>query len=274
MSRRSKKSLKTRRQKAKVFDKYFYYERAVQSPDTDVKFFRKVYRELRKSEPKILREDFCGTFQIACEWVKLASDKKSFGIDLDLEPITYGCEKHLVKLKPEQQKRIEILRANVMDPALPLADIVVAQNFSYFIFQERERLLEYFSSVRAHLKNKGMFILDCFGGSLCHEENEEFQKKRGFIYYWDQASFDPISHRAKFHIHFKLKGERKRENVFTYDWRMWSIPELRDVLKDAGFKTTHVYWEGTDSRGGGDGKFRRSEKGEACQSWISYIVAT
>jgi hypothetical protein len=44
------------------------------------------------------------------------------------------------------------------------------------------------------------------------------------------------------------------------------------MLTDAGF-TPHVYWEGSDGDGEGNGVFTRSSKGEADESWIAYIVA-
>jgi hypothetical protein len=34
------------------------------------------------------------------------------------------------------------------------------------------------------------------------------------------------------------------------------------------------YWEGTSADGeGGNGIYRRSEKGENCPAWVSYLVA-
>ena len=54
---------------------------------------------------------------------------------------------------------------------------------------------------------------------------------------------------------------------------MWSIPELRDILLEAGFVKTHVYWEGTTKDGEGDGIYTRTEKGESCPSWTAYIVS-
>ena len=92
-------------------------------------------------------------------------------------------------------------------------------------------------------------------------------------YFWDQENFAPISHNASFHIHFKRKGERKRKKVFSYDWRLWTLPEIKDLLQEAGFRKTHVYWEGTNRNGEGDGKFVRTNKGEDCQAWVAYIVS-
>ncbi len=255
------------------FDKYQLYHRAVQSAEGDVLFFKDTYRELKKKEAKILREDFCGTFALSCEWVKLSSKYQAVGIDLDPEPLEYGRHHYLNKLKPEQQKRIELFEKNVLSAGLPGADISVAMNFSYFIFKTRSEMKAYFSNVYRSLKKDGIFIMDLFGGSLCHDENEEQTNYKNFTYYWDQASFDPVTNRATFYIHFKVKGKPKEDRVFTYDWRMWSIPELREILAEVGFTKTHIYWEGTTKKGEGDGVFTRTEKGEACQSWIAYIAA-
>ena len=66
----------------------------------------------------------------------------------------------------------------------------------------------------------------------------------------------------------------KLRKAFTYDWRLWTIPEIRECLADAGFRRSHVYWEGTDhATGEGDGTFRRTTVGEACGGWIAYIAA-
>lgn len=257
----------------KTFDKYEYYSKAVQSAESDVVFFRKVYRELRKKDPKVMREDFCGTFSLSCEWVKLNPKFQAVGVDLDPEPLEYGRLKYLPKLKLEQQKRITLLEGNVLHWNLPTADMAIAMNFSFFVFKTREVMKKYFMTVFRSLKKDGVFILDCFGGQACYDANEEVTKHRGFTYHWDQASFDPVTNRALFHIHFKPDRQKKVDRVFTYDWRMWSIPELRELLAEVGFKRSHVYWEGTTLSGEGDGVFTRTEKGEACESWIAYIAA-
>ena len=264
----------------KVFDKYFYYSEAVQSPDTDVLFLRKVYRELRaskkKSDPRTLREDFCGTFLLSECWTRLGSDYRAFGVDLDQEPLQYG-RRRLLKASASVQDRMVALQDNVLSLSLPeqigKVDILAAMNFSYFLFKTRESLRYYFSVARQGLAEGGILVIDCFGGSACCAPNEEAKKHPKFTYFWDQKSFDPMTSFANFAIHFQVKGQRKRCNVFTYDWRMWSLPELREILLEAGFSKTHVYWEGTNRKGGGSGVFRRKEKGEACEAWIAYVVA-
>ena len=97
--------------------------------------------------------------------------------------------------------------------------------------------------------------------------------KRKYTYIWRQKNFDPISHDAQFAIDFKFPDGRKQKDVFTYDWRIWMLPELRDLMSEAGFKKTFVYWEGDDKNGEGTGEFSQVDKQENCEVWIGYLVA-
>lgn len=258
--------------RSKPFDKYWYYRRAVQSPENDVEFFRDTYKSIRKKLPTTMREDFCGTFSLCCEWVKLGPRYQAFGIDLDEEPIQYGKTHYLPQLSKSQRERVEILQKNVLNPGLPRADIICAMNFSHFIFKEREQMKAYFKNCYSTLNEDGIFITDAFGGALCQKANVETTKHRGFTYYWDQENFDPVTNYAQFHIHFKVDGEKKREKVFSYDWRMWTLPELREMMLESGFRKATVYWEGSTRSGEGNGVFSPVEKGEECEAWIAYVI--
>jgi SAM-dependent methyltransferase len=262
-----------RKNEKPVFDKYDLYRQSVQSPETDVDFFKRVYKELRGSTAEVFREDFCGTFLLSKTWVENRPQHKAWAVDIDPEPLEYGRHHYWNKMSLKAQKRLRIFEGNVLSGKLPEADIAAALNFSYFAFKKRSQLRLYFANVVHSLRKKGLFVLDVFGGTQCTDAIEDQQKLKGFTYYWDQENFDPVTNEAFFHIHFKIKGGKKVENVFTYDWRMWTIPEIRDLLEEVGFKKTHVYWEGTTRSGLGDGQFTRTEQGEACLSWVAYIVA-
>lgn len=270
MTRKKKKLQATNK---KEFDKYFYYEESVQSPKTDAKFFTKTYETIRGKKPLVLREDFCGTHLISCEWVKLSPENIAHGVDLDPEPIEYGKNNHEPKLKDTEKARLYTHLMSVMDKNLPSADVVVAPNFSYYLFKQRSDLKQYFANAQRTLNPNGIFIVDCFGGAHCMEPNEEETVGKDYSYFWDQDSYNPITNEAMFYIHFKRKGEKKREKVFAYDWRMWSIPELRDIMHEVGFSKTTVYWEMDDKNGEGSGNFKVSTKGDDAEAWIAYIVA-
>lgn len=259
-----------------IRDKYKLYHHSVQNPDADIDAMKKAWKlQYKETAFYTLREDFCGTFANTAAWVKKNKLHYGIGVDLDKEPIQYGKKHYLKLMTANEQARIKILNANVLSPKLPAADVVCAFNFSYFCFHERKVLLAYFKSVFKKLNKKGMFILDCLGGSLTHLANDHKKRfpKEKFTYHFEQLSFDPIHSRAKFAIHFKFKTGRSLKNAFTYDWRMWTIPEIRELLEEAGFKTNKVFWEGLTKNGEGNGIYRVREKGEECESWIAYLAA-
>ena len=260
--------------KAKApFDKYFYYKKSVQSPLEDIRFFKKTFKSFFKKPAHVFREDFCGTFYLAYHWIKDHPKNKAIAIDADKEPIEYGNRHHFSLLNNSQQSRLKILNKNVLEKNLPEAEIITVSNFSYFALKERALMLKYFKNVHKALPKKGLFIIDVLGGPDCEELSEEEVQHKDFSYYWDQERFDPISRTGRFYIHFKRRGEKKRKKEFCYDWRLWSLPELKDILTEAGFSKIHVYWEGSNKKGEGNGIFKQAKQGEICDTWIAYLVS-
>ena len=95
----------------------------------------------------------------------------------------------------------------------------------------------------------------------------------GFTYVWDQDDFDPVSHHILCKIHFEFRDGSRMRNAFIYDWRLWTLPEIQELMADAGFQDIHVLWEGTEKKtGAGNGVFRRVNRGGDELAWIAYIV--
>ena len=63
------------------------------------------------------------------------------------------------------------------------------------------------------------------------------------------------------------------ERAFSYDWRLWTVPEVRDALIDAGFERVDVYWEDEDEDGEGTGTFRKRRRAENGACWLALIAA-
>ncbi len=261
-----------KKQQQPEFDKYYYYSKAVQDASFDIDFLNEKYQELRGRKPLSFREDFCGAAHLGTEWVKQSSKHTAVGVDLDPETIQYGKEHYWSQLKPDQQKRFEYHQQDVTKTK-DSADIICAFNFSYWIFRERKQLLKYFKAVRKNMKNDSVFFLDTSGGTEVVDERSECKELDGFKYYWECESFNPINHECHFAIHVKPDGRKIQKHLFTYHWRYWTLPEIRDVLAEAGFSKTLVYMEGDDGEGEGDGEFDIAESAEECMIWVAYIAA-
>jgi SAM-dependent methyltransferase len=271
MAKRKKKATTTLADKA---DRYALYERSVQAPDVDAGFAVDVFRSEFRKRPTRLREDFCGTAAVCCEWVKLHAGNRAWGVDLDPEPLDWGTRHNVQALAKRQQQRVRLIEGDVRMTATPSVDVVMAQNFSYFLFPDRPTLLRYFRSVRRQLDDHGIFILDMYGGPEALRAQIEETDYDDFTYCWDQDDFDPVTRQARCFIHFEFPDGSRLDEAFRYEWRMWTIPELREVLDDAGFTATEVWWEGTDPvTGEGDGEYTPVEHAEADDAWICYLVA-
>lgn len=251
------------------------YELAVQTPDDEVRFFDRVYRLANRRPPRVLREDFCATGAISRSWVRRGADRRAVAIDLDPEPIAWARTHRIPQLTPDQRDNLEFVQANVLDPG-PAArgiDVVSAGNFSWWVFQDRKTLGSYFQSVRKSLASGGVFVLDIMGGTQASALLTERRRCRGFTYEWDQHAFNPLTHEFTCFINFIFRDGSRMDRAFRYDWRLWSIPEALELLAEAGFARTTIYWEGDDGNGGGNGVYRPTKKGESCQSHVTYIVA-
>jgi SAM-dependent methyltransferase len=255
-------------------DPHVLYTRAVQTPDIDVRFLDWLYRKNAGGPAEIFREDFCGTAALSCAWVKLGTARRAIGVDLHGQTLSWGKKHHLSQLTPEQRQRIQLVKANVLDVRRPKADILCAFNFSYSVFKTRAQMQAYASNARRSLAPGGLLVMDAWGGSevqMVHTERRRL--KDGLTYVWEQASFDPITHDIECRIHFEFRdGRRPLRNAFIYDWRLWTLPELQEVMQQAGLEDVHVLWEGTTRSGRGNGVFKRRTRGDADQAWIAYVI--
>jgi SAM-dependent methyltransferase len=271
---KDKTKSKGKRTLAEKADRYTCYQKSVQNPEHDVAFFEQAYRDVNRRRPLSLREDFCGTFAVCCEWVKQASQRTAVGVDLCRETLQWGREHNLNKLKPKQQARIRLLEQDVRIKNLPPVDVLAAQNFSFWIFQTRTEVITYLRSARENLKPGGIMVLDMMGGGDCYREGNEDEKiigqgKKKFRYYWKQVSFNPATNQAKFSISFRFRDGSKLENAFEYDWRFWTIPEVREMVAEAGFRTSRVYFENEED----DSIWEAREHAPSHDVWLAYIVA-
>lgn len=263
--------------KKKILDKHALYLASVQDPIGDVERVSKIYRDIFKRDGESFREDFSGTFALSCCWVQSSNARSAIAIDNDSETIQYGVENYLSNLSENEQSRID---ARVSDALVTTekVDIVATFNFSYCLLHKRSTLLEYFKHVYNSLNTEGMIILDIFGGSDSEipevqerdVDNQEFIES--FLFEFERKDFNPVSRISNYGIHFKYSDGTELLDAFTYEFRMWSITEIRDLLEEAGFSTSKVFWEDFDEEGYGNGEFYETSKEENSVNWSAYIV--
>jgi SAM-dependent methyltransferase len=263
--------------------RHVLYEASVQSLEADLDFVERVYRRLRGKKLRRLREDFCGTAALASEWVRRRKDNLSWGVDLHRPTLDWGRE-HRVSHLGKAARRVRLVCADVRSITAPKVDVVLAFNFSYSVFKDRTGLLKYFSAVRRSLRPGGILFVDAFGGQETMgtivekrkiESSKDWDGKKvpAFTYVWDQARFDVITHEILCHIHFHLRNGKKIRKAFTYDWRLWTLPEIRELMHEAGFASTEVYVDGWDEEAEeGDGIYRRRTRFENQAAWVAYVV--
>jgi SAM-dependent methyltransferase len=249
------------------------YEESVQNVENEVQFLQNTFKERSGREGHLFREDFCGTASLACEWVRQGSEFQAIGVDIEPSVLEWGRQHRVARLSPEDQARVSLIESDVQTVETPKVDLLAAFNFSYWIFEERAQMIAYMRRCYDALKEDGILFMDMFGGPESFEETREKTKYKGFTYIWHQARFHPVTNHMQCYIHFKFPDGSKLKRAFSYSWRLWTAPELRDMLHDAGFRDVTVYWEGEDEDGEGNGEFTPCDKGEADLAWIAYIVA-
>jgi len=226
---------------------------------------------LHGHRPRVLREDFAGTGALARGWCQYGHDRglagqrslASIAVDLNARVFTLG--RRLAAQGTAHPAKVTFQRADVLVCA-DRADIIAATNFPVGYLHTRKALVAYLRHARTCLKSKGVFVCDMYGGSKAFEVGTTRQRVRAgpgkqfvytFVYIWEQEICEPLTGMVTNHIHFELPARSRSQfqqtnkfqkaktsvirNAFTYRWRLWSIPELRDAMLEAGFRTVEVY---------------------------------
>jgi hypothetical protein len=268
-ARKRKKGWRT----AQGSDIHELYELSVQDPDNEIDIIRQIWSEQRGRPCCSIREDFCGTAAVAIRWVREDETHTAVGVDLDDDVLAWAQSKASEQLDSTESKRLELITGDVLSTTTDPSDCLLAHNFSYYIFKQRSQVIDYYRTALSELVDDGLFILDAYGGSDSFVEMEEERDMDGFTYVWDQHKYDPVTGDVVNYIHFRFPDGTHINRAFTYEWRLWTIPEIREMLLEAGFKKAVVYWEGTDEETEeGNGEWASVELGEACEGWIAYVV--
>jgi SAM-dependent methyltransferase len=274
---------RSKRRPRRALDRHLFYTPAVQHVSHDLDALEHIYRLRNRRAPLLLREDFCGTAAAACEFVLRDERRRAWGVDLHRATLEWARRHRLPRLG-EAARRLTLVCDDVRHVTRPRVDMVLGLNFSYWVFKTREEMAGYFRAVRGSLRPGGILCLDAFGGTDTGQalvESRRVRASRGpggerippFRYVWEQRDFNPVDHHLRCWIHFHLDDGRKMNRAFTYDWRMWTLPEIRELLVEAGFRDAIVYIQGWDDAAHEAlGSYERRLRFENQLSWLAFVI--
>lgn len=259
---------------AAKLDRFALYELAVTNPIPLARFLVAAHA----GDPRVLREDFSGSGALCRGWCALAPDARAIAVDADQAPLR----------RLAGADRVRAVVADVM-ACHAKADVIAATNFPLGYWHTRKELVAYLAHARTCTAPGGIFACDLYGGSDAFRHGANSVSLRGpsaerIRYTWEQRSADPMTARVFNAIHFRISPPSRRtgaarpvelRDAFTYDWRLWSIPEMRDAMLDAGWASVDVY----DSLGDAidqDGRvyLRPLEPGDALDDpYVVYLIA-
>jgi SAM-dependent methyltransferase len=203
---------------------------------TDAPRLARFLAAVHGKKPRTLREDFSGTGALARAWAGAYGD--SVAVDSDPKPLARA------KAPGVRAVRADATRCRVK------ADIIAATNFPLGYFHERASLVAYLRHARSCLKPRGVLLADLYGGRDAMRPMQIRKKARGpagqrVDYTWEQREADPTTNLVLDALSFVVtpkEGKAKLfPDAFVYHWRLWSIPELRDAMIEAGFRRVEVY---------------------------------
>jgi len=255
------------------------YEHGVQNPAFTLRFIDQVFKRRFGSVPTSLREDFCGTAVVARHFVASSVERVALGVDHCQETLQAGEARHAQLLDVDARRRLQLMQGDVRevqgDEPVDFVDVIVAENFSYSVFHDEETLLAYFAFAFSNLNDHGLLVLDVNAGHLVQQgphtavTTKLDDDRQPYTMHWVQESFDAITNRARFHLTF-AQGEQTWPRAFSYDWRVWSIPELVQLLRRAGFVDVDVH---TDAGGKRSGTYRVTTSHPAQDAFVALITA-
>jgi SAM-dependent methyltransferase len=269
------------------------YRRAVQHPPAEADFLHRAYRHHNRSLPLLLREDFAGSCAVAAAWVAMDPEHQAMAVESH-GPTARWAERTAKREMGDAADDLHIVEADVLEVDGPKVDITCALNFSTFIYHDRAALKQYFQSARRGLKRNGVLILDAYGGPGAIRVGTQTRRvpgeappdvppdfspdspaapQPGFTYHWEQRTFDPITHRTECRIHFTLADGTHLRSAFIYRWRLWTLPELTEIMLESGFKKAEAWCDTYDpATATSDGVYRPTRQMPAREDWVAYVV--
>ncbi len=269
-----------------VIDPLTCYELCVQSPPHVVSMLRAIHR----GSPTALREDFCGSATVSLCWLRESQAaggmSRATGVDLDATALARARQAATAE---GVEGGLSLLQADAVSDPVGLdqaADIIWVGNFSIGYIHERADLVAYLRRCRERLmlgrteSGGGVFVCDIYGGAgafrLGSLTRTHLGPGREVVYYqWEHEAANPMTGMVRNAISFRVVVDREvvaqYPRAFVYDWRLWSLAELRTCMTDAGF--VHIEFFKDLNAAPGEPARAVENPAELGEDWIVMVAA-
>ena len=204
----------------------------------------------------MLGEDFAGTAALSLAWASAVHGGRAIAVDTDRDTLFAHAG------GPRDHARVERIVGDVRtatEAGVHACDILWVGNFSIGEIHDRADLVGYLAHCRERLvRSGGVFVCDTYGGDTAfvggdvhrHHPHPTDPSSR-IRYTWEQREADPLTGRVVNAMHFRIERAgvvyQELTDAFVYHWRLWSVPELRDAMVEAGFVRTEVFGQLPDA---------------------------
>ena len=221
-------------------NRFDLYEIAAQAPQHQARFLA----SLHGAGASMLAEDFAGPASIARAWIALGDDRRAIAVDTNAEALDHAAERLGGAMGGAALERLTPLNTDVLS-ARYRADVIAALNFAICELHARSDLLTYLRHALLRLEARGVLVADLYAGATAMflgSTEQSIDTGHGVVRYtWEQRGVDPLTGLVTNAMHFVLPDGTALRDAFVYRWRLWSIPELRDAMREAGFRSTEVH---------------------------------
>lgn len=217
-----------------------------------------------------LREDFSGRGSVARAWCAAGQTRTAVCVDIDAGVLQEGQRLAACEGVAE---RLRWVRADLNTGPVEEApaDIIFAGNFSIGYFHSRASLLAYTQRVARALTPGGAFVCDTYGGAGAFSLGGQIRTRlhaSGDVVrsMWRHEEADPRTGMVTNSLSLRvLRGGdvvADFPRAFIYRWRLWSLPELRDVFAESGLDEPRVYMDVQSAEGAGPMQGAASGEGD------------
>ena len=212
---------------------------------------------------------------LACRWVELKKHHRAIGVDIHGPTLDWGRARHVDSMTPDEQSRISLIEDDVRNVTSPKADVLCALNFSYCVFKTRAELRSYFQSPTTRSRRTDCSSRTRGAAARPRSSRSRARDRRRLHLRLGPARVRPRVLPDDLQDPFRVRGRQPTLTTRSSTNGVCGLcPRSGELLEEVGFQDVHVLWgrAPTASPARATASSVESEKGDADDAWIAYVV--